>query len=704
MKLRIVMALIIIPLLALAGYFAFKTMEVERNIVAEATSSVTQAAEQSLINDLVHELQKERGFSAGYIASGGVNFADALPRQRRETDSAIPHAMDRTGYIAEGRSTEFSRVRVALGRLEGMRTQVENVQITVPEMAGFYTSVINDLLLVAYPTGSGSADVTLSSLKATRSLLAAAKERAGLERAMGATGLGGGFATNIYRNFQQHGGAQQALLLETSKLQGETRLLEQLYATPAFTALQAARETIVMGHDSGDFGTLTAPEWFQLSTNWIEELRKAELGVALQIDALAAELESVSTARLQATTWAGITSILIVGFFAIGSFEWMIWRIKRLTEVVYGFAKGDFTKFVPGIKRRDEISKMARAIYHFKQETLALRREAEEMKASDEAELNAKHGKVVELVTEGLAALAKADITCHFDTPLDNDYDSIRTDFNSASERLRTVLSSIADTISQLDQSSARMKASSLDLAARSNEQVNTISDTTSKVSQLSSEVEEFGQDILSASSLAGNAREQATKSADLMQSAVEAMNRIRTSSEQIGDIISLIEDISFQTNLLALNAGVEAARAGSAGLGFAVVASEVRALAQRASDASMEIKTLVDESGNHVKEGGELVDQTGAALGEISKEIMKVDDVLSRISTGSQAQIDSLRNLSSAMNVINDLAGQNMSMADDTRTASEDIANRSGHLASLIKDFRLQSDNRTSDGQARAA
>ena len=104
-----------------------------------------------------------------------------------------------------------------------------------------------------------------------------------------------------------------------------------------------------------------------------------------------------------------------------------------------------------------------------------------------------------------------------------------------------------------------------------------------------------------------------------------------------------------------------------------------------------MEIKTLVDESRVHVKEGGDLVDQAGVALQEIVAEIMQVDDVLSRVSDRSQGQIGSLRNLSSAMIVINDLADKNMAMADDTSTASEDIAKYAGQLAALINDFKLQ-------------
>ena len=702
MKLRLLMIVIIVPLLALAGYFDSKLMEVERQSARIATDAAIHVAQQVHVNDLIHELQKERGYSAGFISSGGVNFPGKLTDQRQETDRVIPEVRQQTGFIAQARPVPFDRAVQSLARIADMRGQVSNLEISVPDMARYYTAIINDLLLVAYPLGTDGTDSSLISLEGTLAILAAAKERAGLERAMGATGLGGGFDSGIYSNFLQHGGAQTALLTEIAKQQGNAALTDALYATPEFAAVNAARAAIVAGRDSGDFGDLDAPDWFRISTGWIDAMRAAELGLARQIDMQAETLLVASAAKLQWTTWTSILSIFLIGLLALCAFEWLSWRIKRLTKVVSGFAEGDFRRFVPDVKGSDEISQMARAIYHFKQETLALRKEAEEMKASDEAALNAKHGKVVELVTEGLAALARADITCHFDTPLDSGYDSIRTDFNSASERLRSVLNSIATTISQLDQSSARMKASSVDLASRSNEQGRTIQDTTAKFSGLSAEMEEFGQDVKSASELAGHAREQATRSADLMQSAVAAMDRIRTSSEQIGDIISLIEDISFQTNLLALNAGVEAARAGDAGRGFAVVASEVRALAQRASDASMEIKSLVEESGTHVQEGGALVDRTGAALAEISKEIMQVDDVLGRISKGSQAQISSLRNLSSAMKTINDLTGQNMAMADDTRTGSENIAEHSGHLAALIRDFKLEPDGQR--GRARAA
>jgi methyl-accepting chemotaxis protein len=696
MKLRFVMVAIILPLLALAAYFAWLAVSTERGRLAIATDSAMRASEQVAFNGLIHELQRERGFSAGFIASDGANFSADLASQRATTDSAVSIALANAAQIATENEGSFASVRTALDQLSGFRSRVQSKQVAVPDVAQYYTSIIDDMLQLGYPFGSETGSEELARRKAGRALLAAVKERAGLERAMGATGMAGGFTPGVYDAFVRHAGAQQALLTEAENRTNGSTVVSGLYNTPAYAVVSSARQAISNGAAGNDFGQLTPAQWFRVSSDWINTLRDAERVLAGQIQTIAKEQEASSTATLRTTILIGALSIFVIGAFAIASFEWMIHRIKALTHVVYGFAKGDFTVFVPSIDRKDEISRMARAIYHFKQETLALRRDAEAMKESDEAELNAKHGQVVVLVTEGLAALAQADLTCHFEEPIDGDYDKIREDFNSASARLRQVLSSIASTVAELDQSASSMNASALDLASRTNEQVDTIRDTTARVRDLSSEVEVFGQDIMSAASMAGTAREQASSSATLMREAVAAMDRIRTSSEQIGAIISMIEDISFQTNLLALNAGVEAARAGPAGLGFAVVASEVRALAQRASQATMDIKALVDESGGHVKEGGDLVDQTGAALDEISQGIMQVDDVLTRIASGSQSQVAGLRSLSGAMTVIDELAGRNMSMADETKSSSQDIAMRSQQLASLICDFKL-SDNRES-------
>ena len=121
----------------------------------------------------------------------------------------------------------------------------------------------------------------------------------------------------------------------------------------------------------------------------------------------------------------------------------------------------------------------------------------------------------------------------------------------------------------------------------------------------------------------------------EVVRHTVEAMGGIEKSSQQISQIIGVIDEIAFQTNLLALNAGVEAARAGDAGRGFAVVASEVRALAQRSADAAKEIKGLISTSTAQVAEGVDLVAETGKSLERIMAQVTEINAVVSNIATG---------------------------------------------------------------------
>ncbi|NIZ15114.1 methyl-accepting chemotaxis protein [Phaeobacter sp. HF9A] len=704
MYLRVIMFLVIGPLLALAAYFISQDVEFQRMQRTQAVTASATIETSTLLNDLVHELQKERGYSAGFISSKGKNFPDELAQQRRATERALDAMQLSAERLRRLDAAAFDASMSELSKRSDMRSQVDTLTLTVPQMAGYYTSMINGLLDQARPRDQENATARQQALLLARTMIGGAKERAGLERAMGATGLGGGFNLKVHDRFVSLGVSQHALLTEAKHLIAVPGWMEELHSQPQYQALADARNSIISGYEDAEFGDLTAQEWFRISTAWIELLREREVALGQEISQLSSQITNNAEHAYRTLLLIGGGAGVLVTLFALLNFERMIFRIKRLTRVVDGFSKGNFDIPIPGTTGRDEISRMASAIHSFKQETLAMRQAAEDLKASDEAALNAKHGRVVDLVTEGLAALAEADLTSHFDTPLDPEYDKIRSDFNTASERLRGVLSSIANTVEDLDRASAAMKSSALDLAARTTEQVGTIQETTARVETLSGEVDVFGKDILSAAHMAGSARERAHRSSGVVREAVDAMGRIQASSEKISNILSLIEDISFQTNLLALNAGVEAARAGEAGRGFAVVASEVRALAQRSSAAALEIKALIEESGQQVRDGVGLVDRAGSALTEISEEITNVDDVLNRISRASETQVSALHSLSEAMGILNNLASQNTAVAEATRTASGDIATRAGRLASLVADFVLSKSDNVQKPPARAA
>ena len=167
-------------------------------------------------------------------------------------------------------------------------------------------------------------------------------------------------------------------------------------------------------------------------------------------------------------------------------------------------------------------------------------------------------------------------------------------------------------------------------------------------------------------------------------------MKRIEGSSRKIGEISGAIDEIAFQTNLLALNAGVEAARAGNSGRGFAVVAAEVRALAQRAADAAKEIKGLVAESHQEVKDGVTLVADSAKSLSLIESSVAAIDSAVSSIAADAQAQATGLAEVSSAITEMDQMTQQNASMAEEATAASQSLATEGEQLARLIGQFAV--------------
>jgi methyl-accepting chemotaxis protein len=661
--------------------------------------------EIDLVANVIHELQKERGYSAGVTASNGLNFVEQLAGQRRATDAALASL---TGNLAELEAMQgetIGRLRTGLAELRDWRARIDAGAVTVPDLAGYYTGVIE----TALDLQSGVVDtmdvpelerITRAALYVTR-----AKEAAGLERAMGATGLGAAeFPYAVYNRFIELGAVQLATLERAEDEINTPGFVRDVLSSPSHADVEQMRQTIRTSMTGLRQPVLLASRWFETSTAWIDHLRSVESGLSARAIDEAAEIYGTARANRNRIAATSAVVIVLVLALAVASFERVIYRVRRLTHAMRRFTEGEFDVWIPGINDRDEVGDMAAAVYAFKQETLAMRKAAAEQKADDEAIILGKAQRVVDLLTDGLAALAQADLTRHFHEELDAEYDSIRVDFNTATARLRDVTKAIAATAVELDARAGELLESSAALGERTTEQVNTIDATNARVGQLSREVEAYAGNVSDAARLATSAKDTADRSGDVVRSAVDAMSRISASSQEIGRIISMIEDISFQTNLLALNAGVEAARAGDSGKGFAVVASEVRDLARRSSEATQEIKSLIDDSRRQVQEGVELVGEAGDALQAIFGEIVQVDGTLGSVAEGAVRQADSLRTLAEDIERLNALAARNTDMADESGRAAGETTAISRRLTELVGDFRLVADGGRAAVSARAA
>jgi methyl-accepting chemotaxis protein len=293
-------------------------------------------------------------------------------------------------------------------------------------------------------------------------------------------------------------------------------------------------------------------------------------------------------------------------------------------------------------------------------------------------------------IGKGLAALAAGDLERRITTTLPPELDQIRIDFNKALERLQESLSTVNQSAMAISSGAGEIRAAADDLSARSARQAASLEETAAALDEITVAVRATADNATRARAFVEAAKGDAENSAAVVRQAVVAMQAIEQSSQKIGQIIGVIDEIAFQTNLLALNAGVEAARAGDAGRGFAVVASEVRALAQRSAEAAKEIKALISTSADQVKQGVGLVSRTGEVLETIIKRVAEINESASAIAASAKEQASGLQGVNGAVNEMDKTTQQNAAMVEQSLAAARTLADEAAALTRQVEQFQL--------------
>ncbi|EPX7616829.1 methyl-accepting chemotaxis protein [Enterobacter roggenkampii] len=249
----------------------------------------------------------------------------------------------------------------------------------------------------------------------------------------------------------------------------------------------------------------------------------------------------------------------------------------------------------------------------------------------------------------------------------------------------RWLINDVSSQVVSVRDGSDRLAQGNEDLNDRTRQTVANVQQTVATMNQMAASVQSNSETAAEVDKLSVAASSAATKGGNAMQTVVKTMNDIADSTQRIGSITSLINDIAFQTNILALNAAVEAARAGEQGKGFAVVAGEVRHLASRSASAANDIRKLIDASASKVQSGSEQVHAAGRTMDDIVVQVKNVTQLIAQISYATSEQATGLSELTRAVAELDSITQKNADLVEESARISAMVKHRAGRLKDAV-------------------
>ncbi|ABE59340.1 methyl-accepting chemotaxis protein [Chromohalobacter israelensis] len=308
--------------------------------------------------------------------------------------------------------------------------------------------------------------------------------------------------------------------------------------------------------------------------------------------------------------------------------------------------------------------------------------------------------KAIRDVSERIRDIAEedGDLTQRIESRRSDEIGELSERFNGFIDRIDGTLQAVRSSTLSVNSASDEIAKSSQDLASRTEQTASNLQETSSSMEEITATVRHTAETATQADELSRRSVEVTRAGQTAMQDVETTMKDIGESASRINEIIGMIDSIAFQTNILALNASVEAARAGEHGKGFAVVAEEVRTLAGRSSDASREIRELVNNSVANAESGSEKVRKAGQTMEDIAGSIERVTQLIGEISTGSQEQSSGISQVNTAVTELDTMTQQNAAMVEQSSAAADEMSHQAERLMALIDSFKL---SHTEEGES---
>ena len=625
-------------------------------------TTITLAKELNVLSiklsHLIHETQKERGASAGFLGSKGTKFIEILPKQRlltNEKNSELTeyiHTLHLDSF-PQTLQQEISAFKADMNKINSIRTRVDSLSISVKDEVTYYTKMNAKILRIVSLTAKlADTQELVKALDAYTNFLKS-KERAGIERAV----LSGTFAADKFGNgmfaklitliAEQNAYMDSFLSMATDESEA---FYKSKMKSPVVDEVNSMRNTAISKANEGGFG-IDSVHWFKTITKKINLLKAVDDELAAQNTHLLEEVESASktSALISITGFATfaifLTSVLI--FVSRGINKNVS---KTLENIKHVSSKLDLTHEVR-VEGRDEIAHIAGALQDMVSAFRTTVEHAQNVSSATSNESQKLNGVVGELADNGKVADARI-------------------------QDINALVSEVGDRLDDVEHASITV-SEDLD---------NTFSVLDGFVTKLGSVVSDIED---------GTQRQE-----DL----VVKVSSLTEQAKNIKDVLSIISDIADQTNLLALNAAIEAARAGEHGRGFAVVADEVRKLAERTQKSLSEISANVNLITQNVVEIAEETDHTSQSMHNISdsaQELIASSEESKQNLLGTTEQSKDVMNQSiyiatktkeliSHMDEVIEISEKNVSHRENVENVSNALTNDAQRLKTELSRFTI--------------
>ncbi len=700
--------LVIIPMtimVVLSGVFVYKIYNEKVGYKAIHTTMLLS----SKISLLIHETQKERGMTAGYLGSGGKKFADKLPQQRELTNQKLNefkiffNSIDKQ-ELSQSALDTLKNIFSQLESLSTKREQVSSLSLKLSDALSYYTT-INGKLLSIIPASTKN----LHNTQIARDILAyynflMSKERAGIERAVGSNILASK-KLDLYKKFYSLIILQENYLSQFKSLASKEQIdyYKNTLAGNDIEEVQKIEQEIL-----NQIVTTDSVYWFGKITNKINLLKQVDDKLSQDILSSTSNLFEIKSRQFYLYTFATVLLILLANMIAHFTYA----NITNSTKSIYGGILG-FVSYLERVnnefediplKGNDEFCKLAEMINtnvrkvneSTELDMLCAGETILTLNKMQEGDLNFRilnpastpqvqtfvnivnhtlevQQELFKNILEDLALYAKYDYTQSIQTnrKVTGEYKELIDGIHNLRDSIVSMVQENKQQGDILKQNSSLLLSNVDILSKNSNQSAASLEETAAAVDEITKNIQQSASNINQMSMFSNELIEVSSTGQTLATKTTSAMDDINKEVTAIDEAITVIDQIAFQTNILSLNAAVEAATAGEAGKGFAVVAQEVRNLASRSADAANEIKALVANASLKANDGKKISDEMITGYNQLTEKINQTMELIKDVEQASKVQESSIMQINDVISSLDTQTQQNADIATQTNSAA---------------------------------